>query len=66
MISWNIKCLDLKNIFFIYQRKYTFDLLQETDMSACQLANTHVEEGLKLYVDFNQIPINKKRFQRLV
>jgi len=55
-----------KKYIFIYQRKYTFDLLQETDMSACQLANTNVEEGLKLYVDFNQIPINKKRFQRLV
>lgn len=55
-----------KKDIFIYQRKYTIDLLQETDMSACQPADTQVEEGLKLYVNSNQIPVNKKRFQRLV
>jgi hypothetical protein len=35
-------------------------------MSACQPANTLVEEGLKLYVDPNQIPAEKSRYQRLV
>jgi hypothetical protein len=36
---------------FLSQRKYTLDLLQETGMSACQPADTLVEEGWKLYVD---------------
>jgi len=51
---------------FLSQRKYTLDLLKETDMSACQPANTLVEEGLKLYVDPNQIPADKSRYQGLV
>ena len=51
---------------FLSQRKYTLDLLQETGMSACQPADTPVEEGLKLYVDPNQIPVDKSRYQRLV
>jgi hypothetical protein len=40
-----------KKGIFLSQRKYTLDLLQETGMSACQPADTLVEEGLKLYVD---------------
>ena len=35
---------------FLSQRKYALDLLQETGMSACQPADTPVEEGLKLCV----------------
>ena len=31
---------------FLSQRKYALDLLQETGMSACQPADTPVEEGL--------------------
>ena len=35
-------------------------------MSACQPADTLIEEGLKLCVETNQVPINKRRYQRLV
>ena len=53
-------------VIFLSQRKYALDLLQETGMSACQLADTPVEEGLKLFVETNQVPVNKGRYQRLV
>ena len=51
---------------FLSQRKYALDLLQETSMLACQLADTPVEEGLKLCVETNQVPVDKGRYQRLV
>ena len=51
---------------FLSQRKYVLDLLQENGMSACQPANTPVEEGLKLCVETNQVPVDKGRYQRLV
>ena len=51
---------------FLSQRKYALDLLQEFGMSACQPTDTPVEEGLKLCVKTNQVPINKGRYQRLV
>lgn len=51
---------------FLSQRKYTLDLLEETGMSACQPADTPVEEGLKLSVETDQVPVDKKRYQRLV
>ena len=35
-------------------------------MSACQPADTPVEEGLKLCVETNQVPVDKRRYQRLV
>ena len=35
-------------------------------MSACQPADTLVEEGSKLCVETNQVPIDKGRYQRLV
>ena len=44
------------------QRKYALDLLQETGMSACQPADTQIEEGLKLCVKTNQVPIDKGRY----
>ena len=49
---------------FLSQR--TLDLLQETGMSACQPADTQVEEGLKLCVEINQVPVDIGRYQRLV
>jgi len=55
-----------KKGIFLSQRKYTLDLLQKTGISACQLAYTPVEEGLKLYVDPNQIPVDKSMYQKLV
>lgn len=48
------------------QRKYALDLLRETGMSACQPVDTPVEEGLKLYVESDQVPVDKARYQRLV
>ena len=38
---------------FLSQKKYALDLLQETGMSACQPADTPVEEGMKLCVETN-------------
>ena len=51
---------------FLSQRKYALDLLQETGMSACQPTDTPVEEGLKLCIESNQVPVDKGRYQRLV
>ena len=35
-------------------------------MSACQPVDTPIEEGLKLCVETNQMPVDKGRYQRLV
>ena len=35
-------------------------------MSACQPADTPVEDELKLCVETNQIPVDKGRYQRLI
>ena len=35
-------------------------------MSACQPIDTPVEEGLKLCIETNQVPVDKGRYQRLV
>ena len=51
---------------FLSQRKYALDLLQETGMSTCQPVDTLVEEGLKLCVGSDQVPVDKGRYQRLV
>ncbi|XP_057835178.1 uncharacterized mitochondrial protein AtMg00810-like [Cryptomeria japonica] len=51
---------------FLSQRKYALDLLRETSMSACQPIDTPVEEGLKLCIESNQVPVDKGRYQRLV
>ena len=51
---------------FLSQSKYALDLLQEIGMSACQPADTPVEERLKLCVETNQEPVDKGRYQRLI
>lgn len=51
---------------FLSQRKYDLDLLQETGMSACQPADTPVEEGLKLCIKSHRVPMDKGRYQRLL
>ncbi|KAK2988057.1 hypothetical protein RJ640_001998 [Escallonia rubra] len=51
---------------FMSQRKYALDLLRETGMLACQPVDTPVEEGLKLRIESNQVPVDKGRYQRLV
>ena len=47
---------------FLSQRKYALDLLQKTGMSACQPTDTPLEEGFKLYVETNQVPVDKGRY----
>ncbi|XP_022847604.1 uncharacterized protein LOC111370137 [Olea europaea var. sylvestris] len=51
---------------FLSRRKYALDLLHETRMLACQLADTLVEEGLKLCIEVDQVPVDKGKYQRLV
>ena len=46
---------------FLSQRKYALDLLQETGMLACQPDDTPMEEGLKLCVESDQVPVDKGR-----
>ncbi|KAK3037179.1 hypothetical protein RJ639_031066 [Escallonia herrerae] len=55
-----------KKRIFLSQRKYALDLLRETGMLACQPVDTPVEEGLKLRIESNQVPVDKGRYQRLV
>ncbi|KAK3004522.1 hypothetical protein RJ639_018855 [Escallonia herrerae] len=51
---------------FLSQRKYALDLLRETGMLECQPVDTPVEEGLKLRIESNQVPVDKGRYQRPV
>ena len=44
---------------FLSQKKYALDLLQETRISACQLVDTLVEEGLKLCIKSDHISVDK-------
>lgn len=46
---------------FLSQRKYTFDLLEETSMLTCQPIDTPLDGGLQLYVETNQDPVDKQR-----
>ncbi|XP_048234317.1 uncharacterized mitochondrial protein AtMg00810-like [Ricinus communis] len=55
-----------KKGIFLSQRKYALDLLHETGMSACQLVDSPVEEGLKLCIEVDQVPVDKGKYQRLV
>uniref|UniRef100_A0A803NUD0 Reverse transcriptase Ty1/copia-type domain-containing protein n=1 Tax=Cannabis sativa TaxID=3483 RepID=A0A803NUD0_CANSA len=55
-----------KRGIFLSQRKYALDLLKEIGMSACQPINTPIEEGLKLRMEDDQVPVDKERYQRLV
>lgn len=50
-----------KRGIFRSQRKYALDLLQETGMLGCQSVDTPVEEGLKLCIEANQVPVDKGR-----
>ena len=45
---------------FLSQRKCALDLLQETGMSRCQPVDTPIEGCMKVWVEPNQIPINKE------
>ena len=41
--------------------KYTFDLLHESGMSACQPVDTPIEEGLKLCIEKSQVLMDRGR-----
>lgn len=44
------------------QRKYTLDLLAETNNSACESIDTPIEANHGLSIDPNQTPTNKERY----
>ncbi|XP_026398397.1 uncharacterized protein LOC113294205 [Papaver somniferum] len=51
---------------FLSQRKYVLDLLKEVVMSACQPVHTPLEEKVNLCIEPDQVPTDKRRYQRLV
>lgn len=61
-----IEVLRSIKLIFLSQRKYTLDLLVETSMSACQPIDTTLDREVKLYVEPNQVPYDKERYQILV
>ncbi|KAA0025138.1 Retrovirus-related Pol polyprotein from transposon TNT 1-94 [Cucumis melo var. makuwa] len=50
----------------VSQRKYTLDLLTETGMLGCCLADTPIEFNCKLGNSDDQVPVDKEQYQRLV
>ncbi|KAA0045027.1 Beta-galactosidase [Cucumis melo var. makuwa] len=50
----------------VSQRKYTLDLLTETGMLGCRLADTPIEFNCKLGNSNDQVPVDKEQYQRLV
>ena len=50
---------------FIHQRKYILDLLEETKMLGCKLADLTLDANNHFSGDVGK-PIDKKRYQRLV
>ncbi|KAA0053629.1 Beta-galactosidase [Cucumis melo var. makuwa] len=50
----------------VSQRKYTLDLLTETDMLGCRPADTPIEFNCKLGNSDDQVPVDKEQYQRLV
>jgi Reverse transcriptase (RNA-dependent DNA polymerase) len=48
------------------QRKYVLDLLAETGMLDCKPVDTPTKHNIKLGEFFNQTPVNKEVYQRLV
>ena len=50
----------------VSERKYTLDLLTETDMLGCRPADTSIEFNCKLGDSDDQVPIDKKQCQYLM
>ncbi|KAI5328449.1 hypothetical protein L3X38_027846 [Prunus dulcis] len=61
-----VKVTRSKHGFFLSQRKYVMDLLANTGMIDCKLADTPIVENHKLGVYVDQVLTNKERYQRLV
>ncbi|KAI5336519.1 hypothetical protein L3X38_015787 [Prunus dulcis] len=55
-----------KHGIFLSQRKYILDLLAETGMLDCKPIDTPSEQNHKLGLYHDQVPTDKKRYQRLV
>ncbi|KAH9718181.1 retrovirus-related pol polyprotein from transposon RE1 [Citrus sinensis] len=55
-----------KGGIFLSQRKYALDLLHEMGMTACQPIDTPIKEGLKFCITSDQVPVDKRRYQRLI
>ena len=51
---------------FLSQRKYVLDLLTDTGMLDCKLADTPIVQNHHLGEYPDQVPNNKERYQRLV
>lgn len=50
----------------ISQQKYITDLLQETDKTTCKPASTPIDPSVKLGNTEENIPVDKRMYQRLV
>ncbi|XP_038889313.1 uncharacterized mitochondrial protein AtMg00810-like [Benincasa hispida] len=50
----------------VSKRKYTLDLLREIGMTRCKPTDTPVEVNNNLVESVDDIPVNKKRYQRLL
>ncbi|KAI5328443.1 hypothetical protein L3X38_027840 [Prunus dulcis] len=61
-----VKVTRSKHGLFLSQRKYVMDLLANTRMLDCKLADTIIVENHKLGVYVDQVLTNKERYQRLV
>ena len=55
-----------KNEISLSQRKYVLDLLAETGMLDCKPVETPIEMNHNLAISPNQVPTDKRRYQRLV
>ncbi|CAL8991397.1 unnamed protein product, partial [Prunus brigantina] len=54
-----------KEGIFVSQRKYVLDLLTETGMLACKLADTPIEQNHRLGEQTDDTPVDRGRYQRL-
>ena len=55
-----------KNGILVNQRKYILDLLKETSLLGCQIAETPIEQNLKLEAVTENDVKEKGKYQRLV
>jgi len=54
-----------KHGLLLSQRKYTLDLLEETDMLGCKPASTPMKENVNLWCDNSHLLDNPRRYKRL-
>ncbi|RDX82399.1 hypothetical protein CR513_36824, partial [Mucuna pruriens] len=61
-----IEVAQSKEGIVISQRKYAFDILQETSMSNCRLVDSPIDPNMKLMVKQGELYFDPKRYRRLV